>query len=164
MPRVFLLVLILLSVLVGCSAVRAEEAPPPGDSVSVVAPAVVAPATQPVVAPAAVPDPGADPIGYAQSTVSAAKAGKWLALVGLLIIGLVWCVRRWGSKLVPWLGTDRGGVATALVCGFLVSLASTAITGVISTAAIVGAVEQAVIAVGGYVALKKLIWPSDAKA
>lgn len=173
MNRILIVLSLLFSfALVGCMGVA--HAGPPGppvvdDLMSAPADGVapsVAPATQPailVVAPAPVVNIDADPVGYASNTIGAARAGKWLVFVGFIIIGLVYCVRRWGSKLIPWFATDRGGVAVALVCGFLASIASTVISsGSLSGAALVVAMEQAVAAIGGFVVLKKLVFPSDA--
>ena len=172
MPRIFFVLAVLFTfALVGCLGVAHADTPAPASSSVVVPPDLdVAPAFAPASQPAAVaPAPAvnidADPVGYASNTIGAARAGKWLVFVGFIIIGLVYCVRRWGSKLVPWFGTDRGGVVVALFCGFLASLASTVIdVGSLSGAALVVALEQAVGACGGYVVLKKLIFPSDAKA
>jgi len=161
MRIVTLFVLLCSLALVGCSTAHAQDVPVPADVVD------EAPASAPSVVPAvatAVPNIDADPVGYARAAYSAAKGGQWLALVALLIVGLVYVVRRWGAKLLPWLGTDRGGVASALVCGVLVSLAASALSGSLGVGSIVGAFEQAVIAVGGFTVLKKLIFPSDAKA
>jgi hypothetical protein len=175
MNRILIVLSLLFSfALVGCIASPAYADEPPASSSVVVPPDVgVAPATLPAaLEPTVSPTPAvpvvnidADPVGYASNTYGAAKAGKWLVFVGFVIIGLVYFVRRWGSKLIPWIATDRGGVATALVCGFLASLASTAISsGSISGSTLIVAAEQAVAAIGGFVILKKLIFPSDAKA
>jgi hypothetical protein len=50
----------------------------------------------------------------AGAIVEAAKGGKWRMLLGLMLVAMVWALRRWGSLLVPYIGGDRGGVVLAL--------------------------------------------------
>ena len=112
----------------------ADAAPVHAD---LLAPDLGAPAVAP---PAAdVPDPTADPGAYVSAVTALARAGKWLALCGALLVGLIAVLRRFVLVRVDWFQTDRGGtvlaVGTAFVVGFGgalaagLSLASAASTG-----------------------------------
>jgi len=94
------------------------------------------------------------------------KSGKWAKFAALILVVVTFAVRKYGNKLLDktswgkWLtSTDRGGVATVLLLALL---------GGISHALYVGAdvnfdlaktvVQTAVLAIGGFVGLKKLVF------
>jgi hypothetical protein len=62
------------------------------------------------------PDDTADYIG---ALAAATKDGQWRAVSALLILGVVWALRKWGSKKVSWFATKWGGVTLALSMGIL---------------------------------------------
>lgn len=115
-------------------------------------------------------DPGADGIGTSPSDpgdllpsmLNAAKSGQWRLLAGLLLGVLVWATRKWGARLVPWLGTDRGGAVLVLVLGLLGGVATTlAGDQPLSWSLLVDSLSMAFGAAGGYAVTKKLVAPSD---
>lgn len=92
--------------------------------------------------------------------LKAAYSGNWALLAATVVIILVVLARNFGARFVPWFGTDGGGVALA----FLMSAAgvlATAFAGgsAFSWALMLGALKVAWTAMGGYVALKKLLIP-----
>jgi hypothetical protein len=68
-----------------------------------------------------VPTPDADAAEWLKALYSAATAGEWKILAGLALVGVVWLLRSWGVKALPWFGTKTGGLALA----FLVSIGGT---------------------------------------
>lgn len=102
-----------------------------------------------------------DPGGLAWTLVTAAKSGNWrlasAAALALLMLGLGYTpVRkkyfagdRWGAVLVLLLGLG-GGVVTAL-------LSSAPIT----ASLFLGSLGVAFTAAGGFIVVKRIIWPAD---
>lgn len=62
------------------------------------------------------PDDAADYIG---ALAAATKGGQWRVLSALVILGVVWALRKWGAKWVPWFATKWGGITLALSMGIL---------------------------------------------
>ena len=111
------------------------------------------------------PDIEKDPGGFAGEVLAAAKNGEWRLLSGLVLIALVWATRRWGSKLVPWFSTDRGGAALVLGLALLGGVATTLFEGApLSMGLLANVVSMAMTAAGGWAIVKKLLSPSDKAA
>lgn len=107
----------------------------------------------------ALPD---DPEAIAENAYDAMKSGRWLVLVGLVLMGLVKLVRKFGGQAIPWLLTDRGGVATALGLAALSEIALLLASGRAPTlSGLMGALAAAWAASGGWVQLQRLIRPRD---
>ena len=68
------------------------------------------------------PDPVEDPSAYASAVSDAVKAGKWLVLAGLLLVGLIAFLRHVVFHKVDWFMTKRGGLVLAAGTSFLVTL------------------------------------------
>lgn len=113
---------------------------------------------------AATVDPGEDPVGFFKSTYDSAKSGQWWMLVSLIVIALVWVARKWGAKKIDWFETDRGGAVLALSVGILGGMAHGILAeGAPTLQMLTEAVKVTVGAMGGYVAIKKSLFPSDKK-
>jgi hypothetical protein len=78
-------------------------------------------------AQAVVPDPTVDLAAYIQMLGS--LWGKWTGLVALLVLGLVYAGRKWGSMLWPWLGTKLGVIVTNAVVSVVGTIAAYLISG-----------------------------------
>lgn len=103
-----------------------------------------------------------DPGQAVSALVKAVQEGTWLPAIAALLVLLVWAVRRWGKEVVPWLGTDRGGVLIVLVTSFMAALVSGLADDVRpGWADIEAALVLAVTAIGGYQGLRRLLWPRD---
>lgn len=109
-----------------------------------------------------IPDPGTDPGGFFQSMVSAAKAGQWRLLAACFLVGLVWAARKWGSRFVPWLKTDRGGAVLVLCASLLLSV-STWLSGGgdLDLGLLFDALAMACTAAGAYSMSRRLTKPKD---
>lgn len=85
----------------------------------------------------------------------------WILAAALLLSGLTWCLRlckRWW----PWLGTDRGGVASLVLCSFFGAIAANLRGGhALNLELALDAVGVAVAAAGGWSVIKKTFAPSD---
>lgn len=116
---------------------------------------------------AAVPDLDKDPGGFLEQAFQATRSGDWTMVTALALIGCVWVARKpWALGKVAFFKTDRGGVAMVLGLSIVGGLANAIIalgkfpTDMLTYKAIL---QTAVTAIGGYVALKRIIWPSDKK-
>ena len=70
---------------------------------------------------AAIPSPDANADAWLKAVYTAATAGDWKIVGGLGLLGLVFVLRAYGARFVPWLATKSGGLAL----GLAVSLAGT---------------------------------------
>lgn len=112
-------------------------------------------------------DPGVDVGAYLKALANAFENSDWRYLASLLIVGVVWGLRKWGAPRYPWFGTDRGGAALALLCGVGGALANMIAIGVFSDLS-VGSIRtiamglvNGVFAAGGYVVVKRLLGISN---
>jgi hypothetical protein len=95
--------------------------------------------------------------------LDAIGSGNWRLVAALIVVGLVWLMRRFATKIHPWFGTDRGGVAVALLGGLLAVAAGELAAGrhfTIQTVA--NGISLAVAAAGGWVMVRRLVSPPDA--
>jgi hypothetical protein len=121
-----------------------------------------------------VPNPEESLPGFALEAYEKVKGGKWREFAAMLVILIVFVSRKWGLKILDkvgldkassWLSsTDRGGVVlVALVAGL----------GAVANALYAGAAVDLelfktaglimVEAIGGFVGVKKFLFPSDEK-
>lgn len=63
----------------------------------------------------AVSDPEKDPGSFLQDMWKAGQSKNYKLLSMLLVVALTYALRRWGKKLVPWFGTDFGGMVLAVL-------------------------------------------------
>lgn len=104
-------------------------------------------------------DPTGDPAGWMTALVGAYHARAWHLLVSLVLLGLVAGIRTWGPA--KW-KTDRGGVVINLASAVVLVLASSALAGrAFSARWLLDGLALGITAAGGYVTVKKLLWPSD---
>ena len=108
-----------------------------------------------------------DPGDLAHRAVNAAKDRDWKLLIALIVSLLAWGARKFGKNFWPFLGTDRGGVVTVLVLAFvgcvtnvMIALGSGGLTGGVW----MDALSIAILSIGGYTGLKKLLFPADAQS
>lgn len=120
------------------------------------------PATMP--APSVeIPDLGADPVGWASRLYEAVRSGSWVLVVGLALIGAIYAVRRWVLASWAWAQTDRGGVAVAGGVALAGALANATLAGEWPDGkTLVAALQVALVAMGGYTGVRKLLWPQPA--
>lgn len=108
-------------------------------------------------------DVGGDPVGFFKSTYDAAKSGQWWMLVSMIVMALVWGARKWAKK-IAWFKTDRGGACLAMGIGILGGMAHGILAeGAPTLGMLTESIKVTVGAMGGYVAIKKSLFPSDKK-
>lgn len=116
-------------------------------------------------APAAQPAddaPAIDPIGWSTDLYQAVRSGRWTMVVGLILIGATYVTRRYVLASWDWAQTDRGGVALAGLLALAGAFANASMAGEwMDGRALLAALEVALVAMGGYAGLRKLVWPSD---
>lgn len=94
----------------------------------------------------------------------AVTSGNYWAIAAALMCAAVFVARRALVKRIPWLGSDRGGVALALVGGTAFGVAVGLVGGApMGVAAVMSAFKVALAAAGGFTALRKLVWPDKAQ-
>ena len=169
--RILVLLTFLGSILISLAVSQAQPIPATSDiAVTQPAePAAVPPAPVPdwvaepvVAAPVAPAEIDNDPLGFGVKLFNAVKSGEyWYALglfLALLTIGFR-AVMSW--KKIAWFSTDRGGVA-AIGITSLLSLGALALMAdkAPSLPLLWGVLAGTVAAMGGYVGIKKLMWPA----
>jgi len=117
-------------------------------------------------------DPTADPLAFLNLVKQAIAGKQWALVATLAVIGLVALIRYGAGKLaVPyagkWIGraaafftTDRGGAILTLLVGVAGALVPVFAGGVFTVQAILDGVILGITSAGGYVMIKKIIWPS----
>lgn len=103
--------------------------------------------TSPSAAPP-LPNPEADTAGYVKSVSDAVKAGKWLVACALLVNLLVFGLRRWGAKVVPWFGEKSGGYFLATSTSLALATATQAYAGKVDLWVLLEAAGLAMTAIG----------------
>ena len=127
-------------------------------------PAAAAPTPAKATAPA-VSDPTTDLGGYARAVIDAIRGGRWMAMFGLMLVGMV-AAARWGlGRVVPWFKTDRGGTVLAAATAFLAVLGSGLAAGATFGLDLVSAAfAAAAAAIGLFTGAKRLLAPKDQRA
>ena len=106
-------------------------------------------------------DVAGDPIGFFKSTYDAAKTGQWWMLVSLIVVGITWGARKYAPKISFFQG-DRGGAMLAISIGVFGGMAHGILAdGTPTLAMLTESIKVTVGAMGGYVAIKKSLFPSD---
>ncbi len=103
-----------------------------------------------------------DPLSIVGTIISAFGSKSYVALAGAVIIGVVWALRSFGGKYIPFFRTDRGGATLVLACAVLSAASSVLLGSGFSWSALVDGVLSAFVAAGGFSVVKKLAAPSDA--
>lgn len=114
-----------------------------------------------------VPLPGSeDAKGWLRAGYDAIVNGDWKIAAGAVLSLLVLGIRRLPEGWAPgFFRTDRGGVVLVLATSLLGGVGHALVARVPITFALVEAIVMvAVIAIGGYQGLKRLVWPKQAKA
>jgi hypothetical protein len=108
-------------------------------------------------------DPGADPMAWASAVYNAVRNGRWAMVAGLVLFGVTFALRRWGSEYWGWLKTPRGGLFLVVALGLLGMGANALFVGRMpDPKALTGALEAIVTAIAAYVAAKKIKRPEQA--
>lgn len=96
--------------------------------------------------------------------LSAAQTKNWQMLAALIVVGLVWGLRRFGGDFIPTLKTDRGGAALALAIGISGALVNAlAVAAKPSLQLLVDGVTTGVMAAGGWAVVRKIFGVSAAQ-
>lgn len=103
---------------------------------------------------------GDDALGWIRAGYDAIVDGDWKIAAGALLSLLVLGIRRYGTRLPGFFRTDRGGVVLVLVTSLIGGVGHAFVAGApLSLALVESILLVAIIAIGGYQGLKRLIWP-----
>jgi hypothetical protein len=69
-----------------------------------------------------VPSPDVDASGWIKALYDAVTSKSWGVVVGLVMVGATYPIRKYAAKLVPWFDTKLGGITLAFVLGMLMTL------------------------------------------
>lgn len=132
--------------------------------------AAVAVVAQADAAPAALADAG--PVGpatlptldnsdaFMKNAFDAVMSKNWTMVTALALIAFVWLLRKFGSKRLPFLATDRGGAMLVMVTSVLGALATALGAGrPVSGDVLRQAVTLGFLAAGGWTWVKKVMRP-----
>jgi hypothetical protein len=70
-----------------------------------------------------------DPKEYVGALVTSLKDSEWRISIALVLMGVIWAVRKWGTEKVAWLGSKWGGIVLALVLGVVAQVITQLQTG-----------------------------------
>jgi len=112
--------------------------------------------------PVPVPTDISTAVVTASDAYKALRTGQLRAGIALLLVLLVAALRGFLGAAVPWLRTDRGGVALVLTCALLLELSAVLQLGApIGASLLLSALMSGCMAAGGWVTVRRLIWPQD---
>lgn len=102
------------------------------------------------------PDAGeTDPVSIGQEIFWRIRSGEWLPALAAALVLLVWAVRRFLSKFVPWFKTKLGGYVVAFTTSLALTVSAAITAGEsISFGLFTMALGAAWAAAGGYDALR----------
>ncbi len=104
-----------------------------------------------------------DPIGFLGNLVQAIRGGQWQMVVAFMLVCLVYLARRFGEK-IEFFRSDRGGPILVFSISFAGSLgASMLADSPIDAKLFLTAAEVALMAMGGFVGLRRVLWPQPTK-
>lgn len=111
-------------------------------------------------------------VGFLEEAYQKAKSGEWAKFIAMILIALTFAIRKWGSTLLSkfkagkWLvETDRGGVLTVFLLAAIGGISNALYAGGDIDFDLLKTVgHHAVLAMGGFVGIKKLIFGNDKKA
>lgn len=90
--------------------------------------------------------------------VLAIKAGQWPVVAVLTLVAVVWALRTFGGKWLPWLTTSEGGTVLAFLTALAATLGAAALAGTNITWALVGtALGAAFTAIGAWTGVRRLL-------
>jgi hypothetical protein len=110
----------------------------------------------------AIANPEMDPLGTGKQIVDAAKAKDWPLFTMLCIVAVIAVVRRYGSKVVPWFATDRGGATLVLLAGMGTAFAEAAAAGRVTWSTLAAGLGMTFMSAGAWAWAKKMAKPRDA--
>lgn len=92
--------------------------------------------------------------------------GHWWPAAAALLIMAVWAMRKWGSKYLPWLATDKGGAMLALGTSMVGAVLNAYLAGkALDMKAAMTALGVGFAAGGGWTMVRKIMgWSNAAPA
>jgi hypothetical protein len=99
---------------------------------------------------------------FAQAVLDAVMGGKWAVLVGLVLVAIVWGLRKFVVPKAPFFATDEGAFSVNLVASFALALATALAAGgfaAVTWPVVLKALEVAFLAAGGFAAVTKFLVP-----
>lgn len=108
-------------------------------------------------------DLGADLL---KQLLAAFNQRNWYLVGVLVIIAVIGGIRKLASRVsfLKFFNTDRGGAILALAMGLVGGVAADAIGGSFHLRAVLDGIVLGFTSAGGYVTVKKLVWPNDITA
>lgn len=105
--------------------------------------------------------PTEDPVGAMNNLVQAVRDGNWSMVAACVLIVLVWFARKFNTKISFFQG-DRGGPILVFALSFAGAISTSLMASEpISFKMFLAASQIALMAIGGFVGVKKILWPSD---
>ena len=115
--------------------------------------------------PTATPEEVASkPLGAMSDLVSAIRSGNW-RIVAAIALSLIMLAGAKARDKIAFFKGDRGGIVAIFTLSAVGALATSLFAdGAIDATMFLRAAEVGLLAIGGFVGFKKLVWPSDKKA
>lgn len=76
-------------------------------------------------AQAVIPDPGTDVPAFLTAVLTALRGGDWKVVAALAMVGVIFILRKFGAKVIPWLATSLGGATFTGLVVLVTGLAAT---------------------------------------
>lgn len=113
--------------------------------------------TAPVAAPTP-PDPEAGGFGFMKTILDAVMSKNWTWAAVLVLIAMVWGLRKFGGKKFKWLKTDRGGAVLVMGTSVLGAVATAIGAGKgLSKDVVLQAVYVGFMGAGGWVWVRRMM-------
>lgn len=107
-------------------------------------------------------DPGKDFGGFAKRAFDAIHSSNWRLLAALALIGIIWALRTYLSKLLPKLSSDRAGALLAVCTGISGAVSNALMAGQpVTLSVLMDGLGLGITAAGGWSVAKRIIAPPD---
>ncbi len=99
-----------------------------------------------------------DPSGFVKLLIDAALGGRWPLVVALVLVALVWGLRKFLAPKVPFFATGGGAAVLNIATSFSLALATPLLAGVVFSPALLWvALQASLAAAGGWSLLSHLL-------
>lgn len=99
-----------------------------------------------------------EPGAIASAVIAAISGGQWKLVAALVVVGVIWVLRKFGASVWPFLGSPGGGALLAFTSGTALYLCGLVYAGIAVTPKMaIEGVLFAASAIGGWTGIRRIL-------